>query len=114
MRLILAEDALAAGGGGPGGAFETQINAIRDLENSDAAYDFVSGGAVSDLEALQHTRRVNALHMGLRLQDMYRWGITDPTWQGGSAAALSPGTMLPITVVERRANCHISEQECPG
>jgi hypothetical protein len=109
MRMIVAENNLATGGGGPGSVFETQINAIRDL---DGEVDFVSGGAVSDVAMLQHSRRVNTLFMGLRLQDMYRWGITDARWQPGSQALGSPGQMLPITIIEIRANCYLNGQGC--
>lgn len=112
MRLIVAENALATGGGGPGGAFETQINAIRDLEDNTAGYNFTSGGAVSDLAMLRHTRRVNTLFMGLRLQDMYRWGLTDPRWQSGSEAVTNPGEMLPITIIECRANSNLDPSSC--
>lgn len=108
MRLIVAENDLATGGGGAGSDFETQMNALRGLDGD----DFASGGAVTDLDMLAHARRVNVLHMGLRLQDMYRWGLQDPTWQGGSAAAQAPGTMLPITIIEIRANCHLNEVGC--
>jgi hypothetical protein len=102
MHLIVAEDALA---NGDTGTFETHINAIRAF---DSQADFTSGGAVSDVDILQHTRRVNTLFMGLRLQDMYRWGLTDPLWQAGSQAANAPGTMLPITVIECRANRYLT------
>lgn len=110
MRLIIAEDDLATGGGGAGSVFETQINAIRAYDSYVTA--FVSGGAVSDIAMLQHTRRVNTLFMGLRLQDMYRWGMSDPLWSGASSAVGSPGTMLPITIVECRANQTIGASNC--
>lgn len=112
MRLILAENDLATGGGGAGSVFETQINAIRDLDDASAGYDFTSGGAVTDIAALQHARRVHTLHMGLRLQDMYRWGITDPLWQSGGQAVTNPGEMLPITIIECRANSLIDASTC--
>ena len=92
------------------GEFETQINAIRDLDGY--ASNFVQGGAVSDVEALTHHRRVNTLFMGLRMQDMYRWGITLAKWDPQSAALTAPGTMLPITIVECRANTTIGEANC--
>jgi len=111
MRLIVAENALATGGGGAGGVFETQINLIRGYDGEVA---FTSGGAVSDLAMLQHTRRVGTLFQGLRLQDMYRWGLTDSRWQSGSQAVTDPGEMLPITIIEVRANCHLNGQGCGG
>ena len=108
MRLIVAEDALA---GGNTGDFEAQINAIRDLDNADAAYDYTYA-AGNEVEALTHHRRVNTLFMGLRMQDMYRWGITLAKWDPQSAALTAPGTMLPITIVECRANTTIGEANC--
>lgn len=101
LRLIVAEDDLA---NGPTAEFEAQIDAIRDL---DSKADFTSGGAVSDMDMLMHERRVNTLFMGLRLQDMYRWGLQDARWQGASSAVTAPGTMLPITIVECRANQYL-------
>ena len=111
MRLIIAEDALA---GGDAAAFATQINAIRAYDDYGSASDFVSGGAVTDVAMLQHTRRVNTLWQGLRLQDMYRWGLTDPLWAAGSTTLVSPGQMLPITIVEIRANCNLGTSTCSG
>ena len=108
MRLIVAEDALANGNVA---AFEAQIDAIRAL---DGEVEFDSGGAVSDMDMLMHTRRVNLVLMGLRLADMYRWGITDPKWESGSDAILTPGEMLPITIIEIRANCNLNGQGCGG
>ena len=118
MHLILAEADLAGGGGGAGSDFEMHINAIRDFDGEVA---FVSGGAVSDMEMLQHARRVNTVLMGLRLPDMYRWDIapganSDPAarWAGGSDAVLRPGSMLPVTIIEIRANCHMNGNGCSG
>ena len=106
LRLIVAEDALNAA---DAATFETQIDAIRDL---DSKAEFTSGGAVSDMAMLMHERRVNTLFMGLRLQDMYRWGLTDPRWLAGSQALAAPGTMLPITIIECRANQYLDNNTC--
>jgi hypothetical protein len=108
MRLIVAEDALANGNVA---AFEAQIDALRALVGE---VEWNSGGAVSDLDMLMHSRRVGVLLMGLRLADMYRWGLTDPQWQSGSDAILTPGEMLPITIVEVRANCNLNGNGCSG
>ena len=43
---------------------------------------------------------------------MYRWGITDPKWQPGSEAVASAGEMLPITIVECRANPFLDNVTC--
>ena len=106
MHLILAENALA---GTDSSAFTTHINHIRALDGL-TPYS----GQISEMEMLRHTRRVNVMLQGLRLADMYRWGIRDPQWQGVSAASSSPGTMLPISIIEIRANCHLNGQGCGG
>ena len=106
MHLILAENGLA---GGDTGAFATHVNRIRALDGL-TPYD----GQIPEMEMLRHTRRVNVMLQGLRLADMYRWGITDPKWQAVSAASSSPGTMLPISIIEIRANCHLNGQGCGG
>ena len=106
MHLILAENALKSM---DSSAFATHINHIRALDGL-TPYD----GQISEMEMLQHTRRVNVMLQGLRLADMYRWGIKDPKWQGASAASGSPGTMLPISIIEIRANCHLNGLGCGG
>ena len=106
MHLILAENALA---GGDSNGFAMHINHIRALDGV-TPYS----GQISEMEMLQHTRRVNVMLQGLRLADMYRWGITDPQWQGASAALSQPGTMLPISIIELRANCHLNGLGCGG
>jgi hypothetical protein len=103
MRLILAEHALATGGAD----FDTHINALRAFDGK-AAF----GDEVSDLEILQHERRLHTLFMGLRLPDMYRWGITDTRWLATNTAITAPGTMMPIGIVECRANQYLDSQTC--
>lgn len=110
MRLILAEHELATGGPGDPD-FLTHINAIRAFESETA---FTSGGGVSDLAILQHERRINTLFMGLRLPDMFRWGIQTSRWQSTNSAITSPGELFPITIVEERANCHLNGLPCGG
>lgn len=111
MHLILAENALEAGATTE---FETQINHIRGMYS---LTDFASGGAVSDLAMLQHTRRVATWNQGLRLADMYRWGIQPSTATGSAATAIwspasdamqSPGHMLSFGIIEIRANCFLN------
>lgn len=106
MQLILAEHALA---GGNEAMFVERINHIRALDDLTPF-----AGQIGNMEMLQHTRRVNVLLQGLRLADMYRWGMADPQWQGSSAATTKPGTMLPISIIEIRANCHLNGQGCGG
>lgn len=96
MRLILAEDALQRG---DVPAFRTHINAVRALEE---LTPFT--GQIPDLDMLVHSRRVNLFLMGLRLNDMYRFGISDPHWRPNSDASERPGTLLPITDIELRSN----------
>jgi len=110
MHLILAEHELATGGAGDA-EFLTHINALRAFDQEEP---FTSGGAVSDLAMLQHERRISTLFMGLRLPDMFRWGIHDPRWQSVNAAVTKPGELFPITIVEQRANCHLNGLPCGG
>lgn len=117
MNLIVAEDALA---NSDDAGFEDAINDLRDIDNTDAGYDYVDNGVLADqMDILQHHRRVNTLIMGLRLPDMYRWGITTTTasapearWQPGSTSLIEPGTMLPITIIECRANSYLDGNTC--
>lgn len=106
MRLIIAENALA---NSQTATFEAEINALRDYDAYDSDYTYAAGNAVT---ALTHHRRVNTLWMGLRLQDMYRWGLGDSKWQSGSEAVSNPGQMLPITIVECRANPNLDNVTC--
>ena len=106
MHLILAENALA---GGDGATFTTHINHIRAMDGLTAF-----SGQISNNDMLQHTRRANTMIMGLRLADMYRFGLTDPKWEAQSDAISTPGEMLPITIIEIRANCHMNGQGCGG
>ena len=103
LRLIIAEDALA---GANTATFETQINLLRAL---DGLTDFVSGGGgmPTDIDMLTYSRMSNMWLQGRRLADMYRFGITDPMWQVSSTAVTAPGTFLPITIIECRANENI-------
>ena len=110
MRLILAEHELATGAAGDP-EFVAHINALRALDGEDP---YVSGGAAADLAILQHERRINTLFMGLRLPDMFRWGIQDSRWQSVNAAVTKPGELFPVTIVEQRANCHYNGLPCGG
>jgi len=101
MHLILAEAALEAGNSTD---FAMHINSIRvDLDGVEPF-----SGQISDMEMFLHERDVNTFMAGLRLADMYRFGLSDPLWQPQSDAVLSPGTLLPITITEIRANCHLN------
>ena len=101
MHIILAENALASGNEA---TFTEHINHIRAM---DGLTPF--SGQMDNMEMLQHMRRVTVLLQGLRLGDMYRWGIAAPTWESSSDAVKCPGVMLPISIIERRANEHIAK-----
>jgi len=45
---------------------------------------------------------------------MYRFGIQDRLWEPNSDAVMAPGTLLPITIIEIRANCNLNGQGCGG
>ena len=99
MHIILAENALA---GGNEAMFTEHVNHIRAM---DGLTPF--SGQMDSMEMLQHMRRVTVMLQGLRLADMYRWDIGAPKWEGSSDAVKCPGVMLPISIIERRANEHI-------
>ena len=96
MRLILAEDELSKGNTA---AFMTHINAVRAVDNM-PAYT----GQIPALDMLKHERRAALFVTGVRLLDMYRFGIRDPLWHANSDARTKPGTLLPISCIERNAN----------
>ena len=98
LHLILAEAGLA--GGAPD--FATHINAVRDL---DGLTPFT--GQMDEDDLLMHMRRVNLFNTGRRLMDHYRYGEPSFSWVSGSRALATPGTLFPITDIERRSNCHI-------
>lgn len=101
MHIILAENALADGNEA---TFTEHINHIRAMND---LTPFSS--QIDNMEMLQHMRRVTVLLQGLRLADMYRWGITAPSWESSGDAVKCPGVMLPISIIERQANEHIAE-----
>lgn len=96
MRLILAEDALRQG---DAEGFATHINHVRAMDDL-TPYT----GQLPELDMLISARRSNLFLMGLRLNDMYRFGIQAPDWQPNSDAIQQPGTLLPISITEIRAN----------
>ena len=104
MHLIIAEDALAKG---DNTTFTTEINYLRAMDGQ-TPYS----GQVPATDLLQHERRVNTFTMGLRLADMYRFGVKDPHWQSVSDSYSKPGTLLPITLVEVRSNCYLNGLGC--
>jgi len=99
-HLILAEAALAGNGAYD---FNTEINAVRDLDGM-TTYS----GQVDAQDMLIHERRVNLYLQGLRLHDHYRFGVPSNNWLPNSEAVSTPGTMLPITRTEILSNPNIS------
>ena len=96
MHLIIAEDALARG---DMATFTDHINAIR------AHWDLTPySGQIPAMDMLTYTRRSELYMQGRWLHDVYRFGLSSPYWQSGSAAATTPGAFAPITITECRAN----------
>jgi hypothetical protein len=101
MHLILAEAALAAGNTDD---FATHINAVRAVDGL-SPYT----GQIAALDMLKHERRTALFVTGVRLLDMYRFGITDPLWHPNSDVVGRPGTLLPITCIEANSNPEIPD-----
>jgi hypothetical protein len=99
MRLIAAEVAL---GKGNTTEFATQINALRAL-NALPAWTGAAGQPTAK-DLLIHERRVTLYLQGRRLNDMYRFGIVDPSWSATADAMVCPGSEFPITDNERQTN----------
>lgn len=107
--LVLAEAALAAGNS-PG--FANQINALRDL---DGLPDYT--GQVTEFVMLENARATNLFLGSRRLNDMYRFGLTDALWAPDPTvldALDCPGVLFQITSTERAANPLITGQPACG
>ena len=100
MYLILAEDALASGNTE---GFKTQINVLRAL---DGLTPF--SGQIDAVDLLLHSRRVNLFLQGRRIVDHYRFNTPSPYWSSSAVASIKPGTLLPITISEIKANPNIN------
>lgn len=96
MHLILAEDELAKGNTA---GFTTHVNHVRAM-NGLTPYS----GQIPAIDMLKYERRAALFVTGVRLLDMYRFGIRDPLWHTNSDAVRKPGTLLPITCIEANAN----------
>lgn len=101
MHLIIAEDALAKGNNTD---FATHINAVRAV-NGLSPWT----GQIPARQMLEYERHTALFVTGVRLMDMYRFGIRDPLWSSGSDAFNSPGTLLPITCIEANSNPEIPD-----
>ena len=108
MHLIIAENALANGDVGPGSAFRTHINNLRDLDDELSSYEGPSEEGVERLELLKNSRQANLYLQGRRLADMYRFEEISPGpeqgWESSSDAVQNPGTFIPLPATELRAN----------
>lgn len=104
LHLILAEAALARNDTPEAVA---QMNAVRSLDGL-PAYDPAVQTSITPLAMLQHERMANLYMTGRRLLDMYRFGISSPSWLSTSDAVRLPGILLPIADSERQANCYIA------
>lgn len=102
MHLILAESRLAQD---DMDGFIEHINHVRVEILGGEPYE--GAAQVDPVEMLEHERRANLYLQNRRLADHYRFGTPSPEWQPNSASATSPGTMLPITIIEIRANPHL-------
>lgn len=100
MHLIVAEHELASGNMA---GFITHINAVRAL---DGLTPYVA--QIPAIDMLKHERRAALFVTGVRLLDMYRFGISDPLWHPNSDIVEEPGTLLPITCIEANANPHMT------
>lgn len=110
MHLIIAENAAAQAV--PDQA--TFLSAINTLRSWGGVSDWTAAGPTMR-DMIIHERRVNLFLQGRRLNDMYRFGIQSDQWQPTRPAATTPGTFLPITIIEIRANCHLSPDfSCPS
>lgn len=98
MQLIIAESQLNADPAGAAAALNT-LRARNSLAPLAAPFTVATVGPL-----LQHERRANLFMQGRRLADMYRFGVKDSRWSPTSEAITTPGTFLPITIQERRAN----------
>jgi starch-binding outer membrane protein, SusD/RagB family len=104
MHLILAEDALASGNTGE---FMTHINAVRAMDELTPWTG--APGQPAAVDILRYERRAALFVTGVRLLDMYRFGIRDPLWHANSDAVERPGTLLPITCIESNSNPEIPD-----
>ena len=85
--------------------FAAQINALRSLNQLPAWTG--AAGQPSARDILIHERRVNLYLQGRRLNDMYRFGIVDPSWSPQGEALTCPGAEFPIGDIERQTNPNV-------
>lgn len=103
LYLILAEHAIASSNDVNNVQAIGYINALRAL-NELTPFNPVTHAPLTAADLVRHHRMASLFMHGVRLSDMYRFGVTDPRWVTGSEARTQPGTFLPITAVECNAN----------
>ncbi|MHB8837711.1 MAG: RagB/SusD family nutrient uptake outer membrane protein [Gemmatimonadaceae bacterium] len=108
LRLILAEAALAAGNTAE---FTAQINTVRALDGKPAY-----AAQIPAQQMLVYERQAQLWLMRRRLEDMYRFGLTDPKWSNNpnfESAFTVKGLLFPIPNVERLGNpCIENPSKC--
>jgi hypothetical protein len=98
MRLIIAEEAMG----------RNESEARQELNDLRALDDLPPIEPGDDLVAfLEHERRANLFLQGRRLNDMFRFGTTSPTWQAGESALENPGELFPIPSSEISTNPNV-------
>jgi len=98
MRLIIAEEAMGS----------DESRARQDLNDLRALDNLPPIAPDDDLvEFLEHERRANLFLQGRRLNDMFRFGTTSPTWQAGESALNNPGELFPIPSSEISTNPNV-------
>lgn len=98
MRLIIAEEAMG----------RNESEARQELNDLRALDELPPIEAGDDLVAfLEHERRANLFLQGRRLNDMFRFGTTSPTWQTGESALNNPGELFPIPSSEISTNPNV-------
>ncbi|MHC4234518.1 MAG: RagB/SusD family nutrient uptake outer membrane protein [Planctomycetota bacterium] len=111
MHLIIAEDALARGTPADMTTFASSINTVRGWGGVTGTWSAAS--AITADSILRHERGVNLFMQGVRVHDLYRFGMRSDNWQTTSPAVQTPGTFFPITIIEIRSNCHLNQDfEC--
>ncbi len=87
MHLIIAEDALA---NCDEATFTSEINSVRAM---DALTPY--SGQMPAMDMLRHERGMNTFGMGLRLADMYRFGVKEAQWIERVRRVQVPGDAAP-------------------
>lgn len=96
LHLIVAEDAAARG---DADGFTAAVNNLRVLDD---LTDY--NGQITEIDLIEHSRRVNLFLQGQRLADLYRFESESPNW---SSARVNIGAFFPITNSEITSNPNV-------